>query len=231
MKNVDDFLRVLRSRHEFVGAVLPQEIDKQSFAQGQLAELEILRDALGRLRHIKGHDQDGRSHRLEFQWAETDRVKACEALLLSGGRNDARIGVAWSRDSCSSRMIFPNERIHFALSGDVGEHQLQAQLSLNGEAFEGTVRDGDKQAPFLSEFYRFAKKGEGVKSSVRWHAELLTPLLHEMDRMALAARVTPGRITKGEAALCAVGTAGAAVVGGLGAVAYAFVCFGLAALG
>jgi hypothetical protein len=231
MKNTDDFFRVVGSRHPFVKEFLPDDIATRGAVTGELRQLEVRRDILDRITQIQGYDHDGRQHRLEFHWVETDRVKAGEALLLRGGTVEGRMAVSWNRGICSSRVSLPNQHIHLALNGEAGEGHAKIQLSFEGEVFEGEVHDKDKELPLLRDFARTANARQAAEHISRYHVELLLPLLPELDRFAINARATPGGIGVGEGVLCGVGTAACAYVGGLAAVPYAFACFGMAALG
>jgi hypothetical protein len=71
MNTIDDFSALFADDMSLSMLLAPDD-NTRNLAEGQLIELEIVRDALGRLRHIKGHDHQGRPHRLEFQWVEAD---------------------------------------------------------------------------------------------------------------------------------------------------------------
>lgn len=230
MKSIDDFYNVLESRHLFIRHFLSREIAKRGIIAGELKGLQIFRDELNRIVHIEGHDGQDRRHRLQFHWAETDRVKAGEALLFAGGAVSARIAVAWNHGVCSSRLLLPEYGIRFAGNGEAEEQRAKIQLSYQGDVLEGEARDGDVDLPFLRSFATAVDAHE-PPSRMRHHIELLLPLLTEIDRIAIESRPAPGRITRGEGVLCAIGTAGCLYVAGPAGLAYAFVCFGLAALG
>ena len=173
MKDIHDFFRVAGSQHPFVKDVLPHDISTRPAVSDELAQLQVCRDALNRISRIHGNDRDGRRHGLEFNWVETDRVKAGEVLLLRGGAVETRVAVAWNRGTCSSRVFSLGQRIHLAVNGEADEKDAKIQLSYQGQVFEGVARESDKKLPFLHDLVRAVNAQKAVERMPQWDVALL----------------------------------------------------------